>query len=287
MKYSVTTVALPHLTMQEQAKFLADLGYDGIELRVRPLSDELRAKAEPSNWGYHVNDLTPENFRAKAAEVKKIITDNGLQLVGLATAAACTDLEQIKQLLDGAVLAGAPFIRVGAAAGFNRDGQASYRQIYGETVAGYERVLELTRGTGVKVVLEIHGGTIHPSASFAFRIVSNFDPADVGVIYDPQNMIQDGFETTSLALQLLGGYVAHLHIGAHRPVAGEPDATGTVQWSWQKCRLAQGLYNYPELIRQLKKIDYSHFISVEDFDDQVSPEEKFADAIAYLRRLDC
>jgi hypothetical protein len=32
----------------------------------------------------------------------------------------------------------------------------------------------------------MHGGTIHPSASLAYRIVSNFAPEDIGVIYDPQ-----------------------------------------------------------------------------------------------------
>ncbi len=286
MKYSVTTVALPHLSMQEQAELLAGLGYDGIELRVRPLSEELRTRAEPSNWGYHVNDLTPDNFREKAPEVGRILADHGLVLAGLATAAACTDLEQIKLLLEGAVASGAPFIRVGATAGFAKDGHNDYHRVYEETVAGYARVIELTRGTGVKIVLETHAGTIHPSASLAHRIVSHFDAADAGVIYDPQNMVKDGFETTALAIQLLGDYLAHLHVGGHRPVAGERDAEGTVRWSWQRCRLAEGLYNYPVLLEQLKKAGYAHFVSVEDFDEATPAEEKLAHAIAYLRAIE-
>jgi len=285
MKYCATTVALPHLSMDGQAELLSRLGYDGVELRVRRVSDELRAKGEPSNWGYHVNDLTPENFREKAAEVRRILGDYGLELAGIASNAPCTDLEQIKLLIDGAVEAGAPFIRVGAAAGFSADGRANYREVYGETVAGYARAVALARGTGVRILLEIHGGTIHPSASLAMRIVEHFDPAEVGVIYDPQNMVKDGYETTALAIQLLGPYLAHCHVGAHRPKPGDRDASGTVNWVWEGCSLAEGLYDYRVLIRELKKVGYPYFISVEDFRNAPA-EEKLAEAIAYLRRLE-
>jgi len=282
MKYSVTTVSLPELTMAQQAALLKRLGYDGIELRVRRVTDEARKKP-PSSWGYHVNDITPENFKEKSSEIKKVLSDHGLKLAGLASAVACTDLEQMKLLLDGSVACGAPFIRVGAAAGW--DGKRPYRDVYGETVAGYARVLELTRGTGVKIVLEIHGGTIHPSASLAYRIVSHFDPALVGVIYDPQNMVRDGFETTSLAIDLLGPYVAHCHVGAHKPTGCELDPKGTAKWKWEGCSMGEGLYNFPAMMAALKKINFQGFISIEDFRN-VPPEEKYASAIAYLKGIE-
>jgi len=282
MKYCVTTVCLPEFSMQEQAELLQRLGYDGVELRVRRLTDEQR-KLPPSFWGSHVNDITPENFKEKAPEVMKILTDHGLQLAGLAPNVSCTDLEQFKLLLDGALACGTPFIRVGAADGYS--GTRPYREIYGETIAGYTRVLELTRGTGVKIVLEIHGGTIHPSASLAHRIVSNFDPNLVGVIYDPQNMVRDGFETTGLAVELLGPYLAHCHVGAHKPVPKEPDEKGTVRWDWPGCPMAEGLYDFTEMMACLKKANFQGFISIEDFREGPA-EEKFADAIRYLRSVE-
>lgn len=285
MKFSATTVAMPHLTLQEQAALLARLGYDGIELRVRRIADSLRAAAVPSNWGYHVNDVTPENFARKAPEIQAVLSDAGIALAGIASNAACTDLDQVKLLVDGAVATGAPFIRVGAAAGYKPDGSTEYRRVYGETIAGYSQALQITRGTGVKVVLEIHGGTIHPSASLAHRIVGQFDPAEVGVIYDPQNMVRDGYETTALALDLLGPYVAHCHVGGHRPVFSEPETDGRGQWQWEACPMAQGLFDFTTMMAQLRRIAYQHFISVEDFRN-APVEEKLADAIAYLRSLD-
>jgi sugar phosphate isomerase/epimerase len=284
MKYSATTVLMPELTMAEQAAMLSRLGFDGVELRVRRVSDELRAKAEPSNWGYHVNDVTPENFAEKSGEINQILADHGLSFVGIAANAPCTDLEQIKHLVEGAVKCGSPMLRVGASSGFKADGNQNYWEIYGETVAGFARVLELTKGTGIKLLIEMHGNTIHPSASLAYRIASNFSPEDVGVIYDPQNMVRDGYETIALALQLLGPYLAHCHLGAHRPAASETNDKGTVQWKWDRCGLAEGLFDIPTMLQQFEKVGYEGFISIEDFGG-LPVEEKLTQAITYLKSL--
>ncbi len=282
MKYCVTSVGMPELSLQEQAELLQRLGYDGVELRVRRTPDAQQSQP-PSYWGRHVNDVSPENFADKADEIRRVLSDHGLALAGVASNAACTDLEQIRLLVDGAVKAGAPFIRVGAAAGY--DGSRPYREIFGETVAGYARALEITRGSGVKMLLEIHGGTIHPSASLAHRIVSHFDPAEVGVIYDPQNMVMDGYETTALAVELLGPYLAHCHVGAHKPEPKGRDERGAVQWTWPGCPLSEGLYDFGKMMDALKRIGYEGFLSVEDFRDAPA-EEKYGDAIRFLKSLE-
>ncbi len=286
MKYSATTVFMPQLTLAEQAALLSRLGFDGIELRVRRVTDEVRAKAEPSNWGYHVNDLTPENFAAKAPEIRTILADHGLSFVGIASNAPCTDLEQLKRLIEGAVACGGqPLLRVGATTGYKADGSQNYWEIYGETVAGFARVVELAKGTGIKLLIEMHGNTIHPSASLAYRLASNFSPNDVGVIYDPQNMVRDGYETIALALQLLGPYLAHCHLGAHRPLLGTPNDKGTMQWKWEQCSLGDGLFDVPTMLAQFKKVGYQGFISIEDFAN-LPVEDKLSRAIAYLKSLE-
>lgn len=285
MKYSITTVSLPSLDMAGQCQFIKSLGYDGVELRARRVSDEVRAAAVPSNWGYHVNDITPENLASKADEIKGILADYELELAGLVTNMTCLDLEQFKNALEGAVAVGSPFIRLGASAGFTGKPGEDYKAIYGETVAGFSRCVELARGTGVKLIIEMHGNTIHPSASLAYRIASNFSPNQVGIIYDPQNMVRDGFETVAIAIPFLGDYLAHCHFGGHRPIPGEPDEKGTVQWKWEGCKMSEGLFHFPTAMKWLKSIGYKGFISVEDFRN-VDNHEKFSDAITYLKGLE-
>jgi sugar phosphate isomerase/epimerase len=282
VQYSATTVMMPDLTLEEQAALVSQLGFDGIEWRVRRVSKAQRSQPF-SEWGAHKNDLTPENFLDNAPRMRQVALDHGLTIAGLATNAPADDLDQLKLLAQGAQACGAPFIRIGCPRGY--DATIDYNTLYDESVRAYEGALQAIAGFGVKAALEIHGHTIHPSASLAYRLVSNWDPARVCVIFDPQNMVSDGFETTEIALELLGPYVGHLHVGGHRPVEKGRDETGSMQWDWPGCPMADGLYDFPRLFRKLKTMDYRDFISLEDF-RPISLEEKLKEGIGYLKRVE-
>ena len=282
MRYSATSVMLPQLTMEEQAELLQRLGFDGIEWCVRRVSDEQRGKGF-SEWGAHKNDLTPENFAANAGKMKQVASDHGLAIAGIASNAPATDLEQVKRLAEGAAASAAPFIRIGCPRGY--DGSVDYNVLYDEAVEAYGKALDAIAPFGVRAVLEIHGGTIHVSASLAHRIVSNWSPDRVCVIFDANNMIHDGFETTELALELLGPYVGHVHVGGHRPAAKGADELGTRQWEWEMVPLAEGLYDYPRLLKKLRAVNYQAYISIEDF-RSVPPEHKLKEGIDYLRAVE-
>lgn len=282
LKYSATSVFLPHLDLDQTCGTLRKFGYDGLELRVRYFKGD--AKAEPSPWGRHVSDVSPDNVLARADEIRRTVAKHGLALVSFASAAAATELDVVRKLAEGAAATGCPLVRVGAPRGY--DGKVNYHELFDEAVRAYEKVIPITRANGVRCLIEIHGGTIFVSASLAHRLVSRFDPKDIGVIYDPQNMVADGYETTPLALDLLGDYVAHVHVGGHKVVPGTPDANGTVPWTYPGCRLEEGRYNYPQLLAELNRRQYQGFISVEDFDGARTPEQRLQDAIAYLRRIE-
>ncbi len=282
MRYSATSVMLPQLTMEEQAELLERLGFDGIEWRVRRVSDERRGQPF-SEWGAHKNDLTPGNFAANASRMKQVAADHGLAIAGLASNPEANDLEQIKLLGEGAAACGAPFVRVGCPRLY--DGKVNYHTLYAEAVEAYGGAVGVLSSFGVKAALEIHGGTIHCSASLAHRLVSHWPPEQVCVIYDPQNMVMDGFETTELALELLGAYVGHLHVGGHRPVEKGKDQTGTTQWEWPGCPMADGLYSFPRMMRKLKALGFQGFISIEDF-RALPAEEKLREGIDYLKGVE-
>jgi len=282
MRYCATSVMMPELKMEEQAALLQRLGCGGIEWRVRRVPGSQRGKGY-SFWGEHRNDLTPENFSENAERMKQVAADHGLAIAGIASNAAANDVEQVRLLAEGAAACGAPFIRVGCPRGY--DGSADYNMLYDEAVAAYGEAIDAIEPFGVKAALEIHGGTIHVSASLAHRIVSHWSPDRVCVIFDANNMVRDGFETTEMALELLEQYVGHLHVGGHRPVPNGKDEVGTVQWEWQGTSLAEGLYDYPRLLRKLQAMDFQGFISIEDFRD-LPAEEKLREGIEYLRAVE-
>ena len=282
MKISATTVMMPEFDLAQTCALLQRLGFDGVEWRVRRLAAG-QENAAPSSWGRHLTDLSPENILSRAEEVKKVCADHGLAIAGFASACSALDREQVHLLAEGAQACGSPAIRLSCPRGY--DGKVNYHELYREAVDAYGQALETTRRYGVKVLVEMHGGTIHPSASLAHRIVSNFDAKEIGVIYDPQNMVKDGFETIQLAVELLGDYLAHLHVGSHRPEPGDVDEKGTQKWSWRQVPMGMGLYDYPKLAQCLRAVKYQGFLSIEDFGGDRTTEEKLAGGIAYLRSL--
>ena len=264
MKFSVFTVIMQEFSRSEVVKHLADLGFDGVEWRVR-------------EGGPHIE---PAEIIEKADEIRKLTEDAGLELVSLATYFAPGDLEDIKRVAEGAKKMGAPMFRL-MPPWF--DGSVNYVALCQRTVDELKQVEALCLESELKVLLEIHMRNIIPSASAAHRIVSNFDPKAVGIIYDPGNMIYEGMERWLLGLQLLGPYLAHMHVkNAKWEVAqGEPD--GNLVWKAGWATLRSGVVNWREVVTDLKTIGYQGYLSMEDFSQEKPTREKLADDLALLR----
>lgn len=283
VRYSITTVALPHLSLREMVDLASGLGYDGLELRVRRVPPS--AAGQPfSFWGNHKEDLPPEAFVERAPEIRRLFDGAGLAVPALASNATAVELDDVKRLAEGAAILGCPLVRIGAPRRY--DGGAPYRAIFDETVDAFREALRVVASFGVRGLLEIHGGTITVSAGLALRLVERFPPSAIGVVYDSNNMVREGYEGLRLGLDVLGPYLAHVHVGGHAPEPGERDDTGTLRWSWRACDLSDGLIEAPRLLEELRRVDYQGFITVEDFRTDAPPEQKFAAAIRYLRALD-
>ncbi|MCP4644888.1 MAG: sugar phosphate isomerase/epimerase [bacterium] len=283
MKYSVTSVILPDLDVVETCSLLQDLGYDGVEWRVRYTPDDAVGKGFSNCWGAHKTDLSPANLVERADEIATITADHGLEIAAIAANLRCDELDDVKRLAEGvAKLGGAP-IRLGAPRGFDRT--ASYEDLYDEAVDAYGRAVEVLQSYGLRAIIEIHGNTIMVSASLAHRIASNFSPDEMGVIYDVNNMAKDGFETFRIGLELLGDYLQHCHAGGWRPVAPEPDEKGTIAWNWDGCDLAESILDIPLFMSDLKAVGYQGFISIEDF-RTMDHREKLQRQIQYLKSVE-
>ena len=51
---------------------------------------------------------------------------------------------------------------------------------------------------------------------------------------------------------------------------GEANADGQRQWVWRRTGMGEGLYDIPMMIKQLQKMNYAGFISLEDLGGQYS-----------------
>jgi len=254
MKVGVFTVGLPDLTPEDAVQEIKDAGYDGVEWRVARVPDERRGE-EPSFWGNNLCTLAPTEEEARRA--RRISEEAGLEIPGLGTYVAVGDLETAEEAMRFAVRAGAPQVRVGAGA---PDGRP-YEELFAAAREFLSGVADLARSHGVKALVEIHHRTICPSASLAHRLVSAFDPDLVGVIFDPGNMAQEGFEDYRIGAELLGPYLAHVHI---KNSAFERPAGGGV-WEPRWAPLEDGVVDFGLVFEALDRVGYDGWLVMEDF----------------------
>jgi len=264
MKFSVFTVIMQEFSRPEVVKHLSALGFDGVEWRVR-------------EGGPHIE---PAEIIEKADEIRKLTEDAGLELVSLATYFAPGDLEDIKRVAEGAKKMGAPMFRL-MPPWF--DGSVNYVALCQRTVDELKQVEALCLESELKVLLEIHMRNIIPSASAAHRIVSNFDPKAVGIIFDPGNMIYEGMERWLLGLELLGPYLAHVHVKNAKWQVVQGDSDGNLVWKPSWATLRGGMVNWGQVIADLKKVGYEGYLSSENFSTDLPVLERLADDLALLK----
>ena len=154
--------------------------------------------------------------------------------------------------------AGAPRVRVGVS---KPDGERSFREMLGESRAYLEEVEGLAGEHGVAALVEIHHGTICPSASLAHRLVDGLDPERIGVIFDPGNMVHEGFEDYAMGLDLLGPYLAHVHL--KNAAYARPEGGGVWRGRWAP--LEDGVVDFNRLFDGLDRVDYDGWLVIEDF----------------------
>jgi sugar phosphate isomerase/epimerase len=274
MKVGVFTVGLPDLTPEEAVREIKDAGYDGVEWRVTRVPEELRGE-EPSFWGNNLCTLALSEEEARRG--RRISEEAGLEIPGLGTYVAVGDLEAANEAMRFAVTAGAPQVRVGAGA---PDGRP-YQELFAaarEFLAGVE---DLARSYGVKALIEIHHRTICPSASLAHRLVSAFDADMVGVILDPGNMAQEGFEDYRIGAEILGPYLAHVHI---KNSAFERPAGGGV-WEPRWAPLEDGVVDLGQVFEALEHVGYDGWLVMEDFSGVRPSREALRYNLEFVRSL--
>ena len=282
MKLSCTSVMLPRWDLDRTFDKLAEHGYDGVELRCR-YNPENEAE-DPSFWGRHLSDVSPDNIIQKAEAIREAERRSGIKVIALAPNVTLEDTEVVEKLFRGAAALNPdspPMIRIGAP---RHDRTQPYWPQFLSARAGFANLAETARAYNVKILYEIHVGTVAVTCSRAIELLRDLDPDRIGAIYDIPNMLRVGLEDTKMGMELLGPYLAHCHIGNGRPVVTGRDDTGAQVWEWDFADIREGIADIAGIVRDFKDVGYAGYLSLEDFgpgDD----DAKVGEQGAYLRRL--
>ncbi|MDQ0233049.1 sugar phosphate isomerase/epimerase family protein [Metabacillus malikii] len=260
MKFSVFSVMTPDTTPEELVGFLKENGYDGVEWRCKEIPKEL-INEQHSFWGNNLATISPDITDQEIEDLRLRTERNGMEVICITPYLAAGDISATEQVLQVAQKFGASSIRLGVPI-YNRS--QNYHDLFQKAVAYLKDAEQLCKQYKVKGLVETHHATITPSASLAHRLVSHFNPEHIGVLYDPGNMVHEGYENYRMGLELLGDYLAHVHV-KNAYWQQTPREDGTVDWSVEWALVEKGIVDWKQVLGDLKAIGYDGYVGMEDF----------------------
>jgi sugar phosphate isomerase/epimerase len=279
MKLSVFTVCMPEFTPEECVEYIASIGGDAVEWRCNYDEGD---KSHPGYWSGNRTTISPEEMIKKGEYFKKICSDAGISMPSVGTYACSNDLEKVRIYMEAAAAVGAKNMRV-SPPGYDKT--KPYKEQFDQCREDYAKVAEYAKEFGVRANVETHMGQLGPTVFKARALIEGLSPEQVGIMYDPGNQIYEGYEVPAMALSIAGEYLGEVHAKNTRY---EIDGSSTIQripWKPVACPLDSGIVQWPVVIEELKKINYTGVIALEDFSNELPTKEKVKGAFEYLRGL--
>jgi sugar phosphate isomerase/epimerase len=180
------------------------------------------------------------------------------------------------------------------------NGIADFRMSYfkaDEDVAGsFDRAradLEVLAGIcekrGVRVVYQVHHGTLITNSVAAWVLVRDLPSEWVGVMLDPGNQAREGYENWQRAARLLGDHLAAFGIKDANFVRDESKASEPRQgWYQESVPAYEGITDWHQLRDGLNAVDFDGtfvFMPFYDKDDPETMTAKLKKEVGYLREI--
>jgi len=240
----------------------------------------LAAGLQGVEWATGVGQsLGPRDTAAHAERIWKICTDRGLSVCGLSAQddrVLSRPIDEFERLVELASAAGASQLRVFAPRPSGGPIIAELGRL-SELLA--ERVSVATR-SGVVLLVEMAPATLIPGPEWLIRVGGHLACQAFGAVYDPGSMMLEGHVAPSVAVDVLGGYLHHLHV---KDVV--PRRVGGV-WKWVHVRPGTGLVPWPEVLDALSVSGYGGWLVIDHLSGAPGPARLQADVRAFRALLE-
>ncbi|MGH2530749.1 MAG: sugar phosphate isomerase/epimerase family protein [Thermomicrobiales bacterium] len=220
-------------SLEDIAVIAAELGFDGVDLLIRP--------------GHQLEPTVPENIR------------DGVRLLeraGLAVPMATTDLTDPSRMPTERLLASCAEADIGLVRlGYWRYDQArGYAACFDAARRHLDELERLAAQAGVRLAVQLHGNTIHGSGAQTAALLADHDPAHIGAYPDPGNqVVQDGREDWRFTFDVLRPWLCCVGMknGGWFPADLAP--SGQRHWRSDWLGIPDGMVPWDEVVTYLAR----------------------------------
>jgi len=243
------------MPVPQPGEFVASMGFDGIELPVRP--------------GYQVELESVEELPVMANRLANF----GVRILSVAgptdeaTMAACAE-------------AGVSIIRT-----MVRVGPGGYLATEAKTQKEFDALVPLLDRYGVTIGVQNHCDRFVCNAMGLRHLIEKYDPRHIGAVWDAAHNALNG-EDRELALDIIWSHLCMVNFknAFWRRVTGLEAEYAEWKHHWTSGR--QGLAPWPRVAAELKARNYEGIICLTaEYDDHDSVDRLIAEDIAFARSL--
>lgn len=244
------------MPLPELGEHVAGLGFDAIELPVRP--------------GYQVE---PENVARGLPEAARILARSGVRI---ASVAGPTDEATVLACAE----AGVPIIRTMA-----RVGPAGYLASVAALQAEYTALLPALERTGVVIGVQNHCDRFVTNAVGLRDLLAPFEPRHVAAVWDAAHEALNGMDP-DMALEVVWPHLCMVNLknAFWQRTTGPEAEVATWRHYWTSGR--QGLASWPRVIAELRRRGYSGTICLPaEYTDEEAVDRLIVEDLAFAQGL--
>lgn len=257
ISFSVFTKPWKDKTIPELAKYVKNLGFDGVEFPLRP--------------GYQVE---PEKAEKGLPELVKQMGEYGVKVYSVA---ASMD----ESVFAGCQAAGIPIIRTMA----KIDTEIGYMASEENNRKELESVVPLCRKYGVKVGVQNHYGNYVGNGMGLRHLIENFDPNYIGAVWDAAHAALCG-EDPEAGLDITWSHLCMVNLKNAFFYRKNGPESENVEWTRYYTSGRQGLASWPIVADYLKKRNYEGAICLTaEYSALDQVNRLIAEDIAYAKSL--
>jgi sugar phosphate isomerase/epimerase len=240
IKTSAHTMATPDLALQDALSLFAQIGFDGVEIIYADdylcaistnvtLAECTTLKSRLDDVGLAVPNLVPY-----VREVNALDENVRRQAIS-----------DLRRCIDVAAALGSASVRIWAG---NEPERGSEDEQYALLISSLQDLGRAAGDTGVTLSVENHMGSHAISGSITRKIIDDVGSSNVGILYDPANLLVLGDSDYQAAFEIQAPRITHVHFkdvdvlgdNRHMPkIVGE----GEVPWEWIVPALAESGYD--------------------------------------------
>src|SRR5688500_37282 len=238
MKWMMFIKHLQTLGIPRAGKAIKSLGFEGVDLTVRPGGSVL-----------------PENARKDLPEAQKTFADLGLKVPLITTAITNTRDAHVGDVFETAAACGIRELKLGYV-GYKEFG--TIENLIAQVQKDLDGITSLAHSTGVRANIHTHSGPyISTNPAIVWQLIKDRDPASIGAYVDPGHMTVEGSrDGWRQGLDLLG---KRINLLAVKDLAWEQVEDAKLhkkRWRTRIVPLDRGAVAWPEVFDCLKKLGF-------------------------------